>query len=96
MGIGAVGELSAPVALWEPLATVFLSQGPEGFQLAHDRQGLCEDRWVQLGPGPVPRWQLVSAHLVTHTPLSAAADFGLARAYGVPVKPMTPKVVTLW
>lgn len=27
---------------------------------------------------------------------STAADFGLARAYGVPVKPMTPKVVTLW
>jgi cyclin-dependent kinase 10 len=26
----------------------------------------------------------------------AAADFGLAWAYGVPVKPMTPKVVTLW
>ncbi|XP_059008805.1 cyclin-dependent kinase 10 isoform X1 [Mustela lutreola] len=25
-----------------------------------------------------------------------AADFGLARAYGIPVKPMTPKVVTLW
>eukprot|EP00069_Balaena_mysticetus_P022475 bmy_14295T0 len=24
------------------------------------------------------------------------ADFGLARAYGIPVKPMTPKVVTLW
>uniref|UniRef100_UPI00398F5FB7 cyclin-dependent kinase 10 isoform X2 n=1 Tax=Pristiophorus japonicus TaxID=55135 RepID=UPI00398F5FB7 len=23
-------------------------------------------------------------------------DFGLARAYGVPLKPMTPKVVTLW
>uniref|UniRef100_A0AAA9TQY4 Cyclin dependent kinase 10 n=1 Tax=Bos taurus TaxID=9913 RepID=A0AAA9TQY4_BOVIN len=25
-----------------------------------------------------------------------SADFGLARAYGIPVKPMTPKVVTLW
>lgn len=31
------------------------------------------------------------------SPLSpSTADFGLARAYGVPVKPMTPKVVTLW
>ncbi|XP_064437976.1 cyclin-dependent kinase 10 isoform X7 [Mirounga angustirostris] len=27
---------------------------------------------------------------------SSTADFGLARAYGIPVKPMTPKVVTLW
>ncbi|KAK4814436.1 hypothetical protein QYF61_018534 [Mycteria americana] len=27
---------------------------------------------------------------------SVAADFGLARTYGMPPKPMTPKVVTLW
>lgn len=27
---------------------------------------------------------------------SVTADFGLARAYGIPEKPMTPKVVTLW
>jgi len=25
-----------------------------------------------------------------------AADFGLAKMYGVPLRPMTPKVVTLW
>lgn len=25
-----------------------------------------------------------------------AADFGLARTYGMPPQPMTPKVVTLW
>jgi serine/threonine protein kinase len=24
------------------------------------------------------------------------ADFGLARFFGLPLKPMTPKVVTLW
>jgi len=24
------------------------------------------------------------------------ADFGLAKMYGVPLRPMTPKVVTLW
>jgi len=24
------------------------------------------------------------------------ADFGLARSYGLPLKPYTPKVVTLW
>ena len=24
------------------------------------------------------------------------ADFGLAKTYGVPLRPMTPKVVTLW
>ena len=28
--------------------------------------------------------------------LHILADFGLARKYGVPMKPMTPKVVTLW
>jgi len=26
----------------------------------------------------------------------SAADFGLAKMYGVPLRPMTPKVVTLW
>ena len=25
-----------------------------------------------------------------------SADFGLAKMYGVPLRPMTPKVVTLW
>lgn len=29
----------------------FLTQGPEGVQLTHDRQGLCKDRWV-LGADP--------------------------------------------
>ena len=28
--------------------------------------------------------------------LMFAADFGLARKYEIPAKPMTPKVVTLW
>lgn len=35
---------------WKTIAC-FLTQGPEGIQLAHDRQGLCKDRWV-LGAGP--------------------------------------------
>ena len=25
-----------------------------------------------------------------------SADFGLAKKFGIPMKPMTPKVVTLW
>lgn len=39
--------------------------------------------------------QLTLRSLLT-LPLSVAADFGLARTYGMPPKPMTPKVVTLW
>ena len=42
------------VALWElsqKTIAFFLTQGPEGVQLAHDRQGLCKDRCV-LGADP--------------------------------------------
>lgn len=42
------------VALWElsrKTTAFFLTQGPEGVQLAHDRQGLCKDRYV-LGADP--------------------------------------------
>lgn len=38
-------------ALWEVTVVFFLTQGPEGVQLANDRQGLCKDRWV---PGAEP------------------------------------------
>lgn len=42
-----------------------------------------------------------AAFLILHSPvfspiLLSAADFGLARMYGIPQKPMTPRVVTLW
>lgn len=42
-----VTRLPVAVTSWDP-DTPFLSQGPEGFQLAHDRQGLREDRWVRV------------------------------------------------
>jgi len=38
----------------------------------------------------------VSNLLMTDTGCVKIADFGLARKYGLPVKAMTPKVVTLW
>ncbi|XP_076371032.1 cyclin-dependent kinase 10 isoform X1 [Tachypleus tridentatus] len=38
----------------------------------------------------------VSNLLLTDHGCLKIADFGLARKYGIPLKPMTPKVVTLW
>ncbi|XP_072169772.1 cyclin-dependent kinase 10-like [Diadema setosum] len=38
----------------------------------------------------------VSNLLLTDKGCMKIADFGLARKYGLPVRPMTPKVVTLW
>lgn len=38
----------------------------------------------------------VSNLLMTDSGCVKIGDFGLARTYGVPIQPMTPKVVTLW
>lgn len=38
----------------------------------------------------------VSNLLMTDNGCVKIADFGMARKYGIPVKPMTPRVVTLW
>lgn len=38
----------------------------------------------------------VSNLLMTDKGCVKIADFGLARKYGIPIKPMTPQVVTLW
>lgn len=56
----------------------------------------------QAGPDKHPaRYKLVAnvsgqSSLGDTLPPVCPADFGLARAYGIPLKPMTPKVVTLW
>lgn len=42
---------------------------------------------------------MISAFLFTHVLIVTfifLADFGLARWFGVPLRPMTPHVVTLW
>lgn len=43
----------------------------------------CFEAWVIIGKSN-------SRHYIS------SADFGLARRYGLPLKPMTPGVVTLW
>uniref|UniRef100_A0A8C0PEG4 Cyclin dependent kinase 10 n=1 Tax=Canis lupus familiaris TaxID=9615 RepID=A0A8C0PEG4_CANLF len=63
----------------------------------------CPLGWgvAQALPAPwCPHSRQGGCHLVTGC-LSCpsafvTADFGLARAYSIPMKPMTPKVVTLW
>ena len=67
----------------EPQVKCLMLQLLEGLEYIHDKLVIHRDLKV-------------SNLLLTDKGVLKIADFGLARSSGIPVRPMTPRVVTLW
>ncbi len=80
-----VGAASAPLAdvLASPPALAPLALPPQGIAFCHDNRVLHRD----LKPQNL---------LISHRGELKIGDFGLARAFGVPVNTFSNEVVTLW